>query len=155
MIRDPEVLGPSFDLQVNGYAGVDFNAPDLSLERVEYACEQLAGDCVAGVLVAVVTADVKAMCERIGRLTEFIQSSPLVSRTVRGIHVEGPFISDRPGFVGAHPPEHTTDADAETMQRLLDAGEGFVRLVTLAPERDDRCRVVQMLTDRGVAVSAG
>src|SRR6056297_1270446 len=101
----------SFDLQVNGYAGVDFSAPALSLEQVERACAAMADEGVAGALVAIVTADLTAMIKRIERMARFMESSPIIADVIKGIHVEGPFISNRLGYVGAHPPQHTRDAD--------------------------------------------
>ena len=46
------------DLQVNGYAGVDFNADDLSDEQLHFACEQLREDGVAGILATIITAEI-------------------------------------------------------------------------------------------------
>ena len=41
------------------------------------------------------------------------------------------------------------------MRRLIDAGGGLVRLVTLAPEQDAQQRVTRWLSGRGVLVAAG
>ena len=52
-----------FDLQVNGYAGVDFNADDLSADELHGACAKLREDGVAGILATVIT-DAPARMER-------------------------------------------------------------------------------------------
>ena len=72
-----------------------------------------------------------------------------------GIHIEGPFLNEQPGFIGAHPVDHARPADVDTMKRLLDAAGGLTRLVTLAPERDAGARVTALLAKQGVRVSAG
>jgi N-acetylglucosamine-6-phosphate deacetylase len=41
------------------------------------------------------------------------------------------------------------------MKRLLDAGAGHIRIVTLAPERDDGLRMTRWLAGQGVLVAAG
>jgi N-acetylglucosamine-6-phosphate deacetylase len=41
------------------------------------------------------------------------------------------------------------------MQLLLEAGQGLVRLVTLAPEADPQCSVVRLLAEKGIAAAAG
>ncbi|MBI1373140.1 MAG: N-acetylglucosamine-6-phosphate deacetylase [Phycisphaera sp.] len=155
MVTHATPSGPYFDLQVNGYAGVDFNAPQLSVEQVEMACKQLADDHVGGILATIITADLADMTQRVARVARFVQSSEIVRRVVRGVHVEGPFISDTPGFVGAHPVEHVRRATVDDARRLVDAGEGLVRLMTLAPEHDDGLAVTRHLVGAGVTVSAG
>lgn len=52
----------SFDLQVNGYGGVDFNSADLTGEQLHSACELLQQHQVAGILATVVTDQIPAMC---------------------------------------------------------------------------------------------
>ena len=78
-----------------------------------------------------------------------------VADTVAGVHVEGPFIGAERGFVGAHPPEHTCDASPGAAERLLEAGRGHVRMVTLAPERDPGYATTSFLAARGILVAAG
>src|SRR5262249_50071839 len=60
-----------------------------------------------------------------------------------------------PGFVGAHPSHAVRPANLDDMRRLLDAADGLVRLVTLAPECDSQLRVTQFLAKQGIAVAAG
>jgi len=74
---------------------------------------------------------------------------------IRGFHLEGPFISPEPGYRGAHPLAAVRTANEDEMEGLLEAGEGLVRLVTLAPEQDPGGLVTRRLADRGVVVSAG
>lgn len=150
-----DVPAELFDLQVNGYAGVDFNGDDLSAEGLHRACERLRADGVAQALATVITDQAEAMARRLARLAELRSADPLVAQTIAGLHVEGPFISAVPGYVGAHPAAAACDASPESAERLLDAGQGLVRLVTLAPERDAGGAVTRLLVDRGVVVSAG
>lgn len=152
----PRAVSMNFiDLQVNGYAGVDFNADDLQPARVAAACERLQQDGVASILATIITADLDAMCRRIAALVRAVQQQPAVARRIRGIHLEGPFISPQPGYVGAHPPAAVIPASLPAIDRLVDAGQGLVRLVTLAPERDDDLATTGWLVDRGIVVAAG
>ena len=95
------------------------------------------------------------MAERIRRLAMLRQSDPLVKGVMAGIHVEGPFINPADGYRGAHPLDAVRPADIDVMQRLLDAGDGLVRLVTLAPECDGGLKVTRLLAQRGIVVAAG
>src|SRR5205814_3413550 len=55
----------------------------------------------------------------------------------------------------AHAADAITPGDPASAGRLLHAGKGLVRLLTLAPERDPDFRVTKMLAQQGVVVSAG
>lgn len=144
-----------FDLQVNGYAGVDFNDDAATADDVSRACDAMRRDEVSQALATIITADPEAMARRIARIAAARAGDALVRDVVAGIHVEGPFISSEAGYVGAHPAEHARPASLEAAQRLIDAGQGLVRLATLAPERDPDGAVTRWLAAQGVRVSAG
>lgn len=144
-----------FDLQVNGYAGVDFNGGSLDAAEVESMCARLESQGVEGILATVVTESLPLMETRLQRLAGLLRSRPALRRTIRGIHVEGPFINPIAGYRGAHSADAIRPGELGAMQRLLDAAGGFTRLVTLAPECDPGLKVTSMLVDEGIVVSAG
>ena len=144
-----------FDLQLNGYKGVDFNADDLSAASLRQACEAVRADGGGRMLATVITDRLDRMTARIGRLAELRGADPLVADVMAGIHVEGPFISPLPGFVGAHPAAHVLPASVVAAELLVAAGRGLVRLVTVAPERDAGFATTRWLAERGILVSAG
>jgi N-acetylglucosamine-6-phosphate deacetylase len=148
-------FGKFFDLQVNGYAGVDFNSDDLTADGLHRACQRLQADGIARILATVITDDLEAMCRRLRRLARLRSADPTVWDVIAGLHVEGPFISGEPGYVGAHPAWAVQPASRDASARLLESGEGLVRLVTLAPERDVDGSVIRWLVDQRVTVSAG
>lgn len=143
------------DLQLNGYAGLDFGADDLTTAAMRCACEQIRADGGGRALATVITDSLEAMAARIGRLADAIEADPLVGDVIAGIHVEGPFISPVRGYVGAHPPEHAIAATVDAARMLVAAGRGHVRLVTLAPERDAGHRTIAWLASQGILVFAG
>jgi N-acetylglucosamine-6-phosphate deacetylase len=143
------------DLQVNGYAEVDFNADELVMEDVAAVCRRLQSEGVAGILATVITADFEAMGRRLANIARACEADEAVADVIWGIHIEGPFLNETPGYIGAHPPEHARPAEVETMKRLLDAAGGLTRIVTLAPERDEGNRVTKFLADEDIGVSAG
>jgi N-acetylglucosamine-6-phosphate deacetylase len=144
-----------FDLQVNGYGGVDFNQDDLTAEQLRAACEALRGDSVGGILATIITEDLDRMVRRLGRLVELRQGDDLVREMIAGFHIEGPFISPEDGYRGAHPKDAVRPPAVEEMRRLLEAGGGLTRIVTLAPELDEGLRVTRFLSGQHVIVSAG
>jgi N-acetylglucosamine-6-phosphate deacetylase len=144
-----------FDLQVNGYAGVDFNGDDLDPACVETMCARLESEGVEGILATIITDSLDAMEARLKRLVRLRQSIPSFRRMVRGFHIEGPFISPVEGYRGAHPADAVVMADKSAMERLLDAADGLTRVVTLAPERDPGMVVTRLLSGRNIVISAG
>jgi N-acetylglucosamine-6-phosphate deacetylase len=146
---------PFIDLQINGYAGIDFNGNDLSFESMHKVCKILQEDGLEGILVTIITAPLPTLQSRLAQLADWHQRDPLIRTMVRGIHLEGPFLNETAAYVGAHPPEAMQPADCQTMQTLLDAANGLIRLVTLAPERDPGAKTTRYLADRKILVAAG
>jgi N-acetylglucosamine-6-phosphate deacetylase len=143
------------DLQINGYADVDFNADTLSADRVAAVCNRLHDDGVSGILATVITADPDAMCRRLANICAVRSADPAIAAMIVGIHIEGPFLNEQPGYIGAHPVDCARPADVESMKRLLDAANGLTRIVTLAPERDPQLKVTKHLANEGIRVAAG
>ncbi len=144
-----------FDLQINGYAGVDFCSSELSLEQMERTCHALEADGVDSVLVTVITDSIADMDLKLRNLVSIREASAVVRKVFSGIHIEGPFISPERGYVGAHPPESVVSASLDDAKRLVDASNGLTKVVTLAPERDPGFAVTRYLAEQGVIVSAG
>ena len=145
----------SIDLQVNGYAGVDFNADGLPAADLRRACQRLKDDGVAGVVATVITDELPRMQRRLESLAAARETDALIAELILGVHIEGPFLNPEPGFIGAHPAKFAKPADLDDMRKLIDAAAGLARIVTLAPECDENFRVTQWLTEHGVTVSAG
>jgi N-acetylglucosamine-6-phosphate deacetylase len=139
------IAAPGFvDLQVNGFAGVDFFSADAAGYRRAGAALL---EC--GVTAYQPTFITSPEDELTAALAEVPPNGSLPR--VLGAHLEGPFIA--PERLGTHPAEDRRDPDAELLQRLLDAGP--VSHVTLAPELPGALELVDMLRQRGVTVSCG
>jgi N-acetylglucosamine-6-phosphate deacetylase len=143
------------DLQVNGYAGVDFNRPDLSAEDLHHACARLLADGVGRILATVITHDIDRMCANLRRLVELRSADALVEAVVAGIHIEGPFLNRADGYIGAHPVAWAREADPDLALRLVDAAGGLCRILTLAPECDPGLHTTRRLSGQGLVVAAG
>jgi len=144
-----------FDLQVNGYAGVDFNSSTLTTEEAKRACSALEEDGIEGVLATVITDSVEAMKAKIRRIVRAREGDETVRRMIVGIHIEGPFLNPADGFIGAHPRHHARSASVRVMEELLEASDGLTKIVTLAPECDSGLATTRYLATQGVVVSAG
>jgi len=136
---------PGFvDLQVNGYAGVDFAAADAAGYAV--AGDALLEGGVTAYQPTLITAPEEALVAALAEVpTE--QAGP----RILGVHLEGPFLS--PNRLGAHPVAARRDPDRDLLERLLAAGP--VGYMTLAPELHGALELVDLLHERGVVVSCG
>jgi len=146
---------PYFDLQLNGCYGVDFNSDGLSIDACRALCERLHADGVGHVLATIVTDDLDCMAGRLAKIADIRRQDPQSASVIAGVHVEGPFLNPEPGYAGAHPRESIRPADLDQMKRLIEAAEGLVRLVTLAPEHDSGLAVTRWLAGQKIVVSAG
>ena len=143
------------DLQVNGYAGIDFNRTDVTLAQMRAACQRMREDGVTACLPTVITADPTEMATCLANVAKYHDEDDLVREMVAGVHIEGPFLSPEPGYIGAHPSQHAVLADRDIASRLLESAGGLAKIVTLAPEQDPDGRVTRWLADQGIVVAAG
>ena len=144
-----------FDVQINGYVGVDFNDPGTSVEQVELAARTMQSHGVVTAFPTVITASEQTMTGCVANLLAAIQAGGAAGQVFRGIHLEGPFLSPESGYIGAHPKQHASPANLDLLKRLHEATEGFLRLVTLAPEVDQAGALTRYCVAQGVHVAAG
>jgi N-acetylglucosamine-6-phosphate deacetylase len=149
------MLRDYFDVQVNGYGGIDYNSDNLTADALHRSCEALERDGNTGILATVITDKIERMCHRLANIVRHREHDPLAKRMIQGIHIEGPFINPQPGYRGAHPEDSIHPTNAEEMKQLLEAAGGLTRLVTIAPEVDPGMRVTRSLVNQGITVSAG
>ena len=138
-----------FDLQVNGFAGVDFNDPGCTDQQLRHATDRMRATGVTQYLPTLITSalDTFARCAR--NLLDF--NDPAVA----GIHMEGPYISPHDGPRGAHPPAHVREASIEDFKRRQEAADGRILLVTLAPEVAGALALIEHLVEANVRVAIG
>ncbi len=148
-------VAPGFiDLQVNGFAGIDFNDPNSSIEQIGKALDAILSTGVTRCLPTVITGPPAEMLASLRNLHRAKVSLPR-GRAIAGFHVEGPHIDAADGPRGAHPAAWVRPPDLDEFARWQDATEGNIRLVTLSPHWPDAPRYIASLTEAGVAVSIG
>jgi len=148
--------GKLFDYQVNGFAGVDFQSPELTLEAMRHAVERPRRHRMAKILLTLVTDSVESLCRKLERMEALRRSDPVIAKVICGYHLEGPWISREAGYHGAHPRELVCEkARVEDFKKLQEAAGGNIRLVTLAPEVRGAVSVIEVAVKAGVRVGLG
>lgn len=149
-------IGPGLvDLQVNGYAGLDFNAPDLDAEVVQRITQALWQEGVTSYLPTVITNTDHETERSLRTIASARLEEELLKRTIAGIHLEGPFISPEDGPRGAHDRVHVKAPDWGLFKRWQEAAEDSIRIVTLSPEWPGACGFIERCVGSGVIVSIG
>ncbi len=144
-----------FDLQVNGFGGVDFNRSGLTGEELLRATRAMWTHGVSQFLPTVITASLDSMARTLAAIRQAREENAALARAMPGIHLEGPFVCPQDGPRGAHPRVHVCDPDWDTFCCLQDAAGGLIRLVTLAPERPGALDLIGRLRAAGAVVAIG
>ena len=143
------------DLQVNGYAGVDFNDEAVTADALDHALHAMLGAGVTACLPTVITAPAAVLEARLRALDAAVAGSTLGPLMVPGYHVEGPFLNPAPGFRGCHPPDAMVPPDPALVERW---GAGLRRpilMMTLAAELEGAEALIRWLAARGKVAAIG
>ncbi|WP_232547104.1 N-acetylglucosamine-6-phosphate deacetylase [Propioniciclava soli] len=130
------------DVHTHGGAGAEF-----ANDPVTAAAHHLRHGTTSAV-ASFVTMPVASLAERVAALVPHV-----AARTIAGVHLEGPWIAEE--FHGAHPVDLLCDPDPADVAHIVEAGEGIVRMVTIAVERPGAMDAVRFLADRGVVAAIG
>src|SRR5216684_5258341 len=148
-------LSPGWiDLQVNGFAGVDYNAPSASHEEIGRSIRAIFKTGVTRFFPTVITGSPGNMIGALRNLAaakETIDEGP----AMEAFHLEGPYISAVDGPRGAHPARWVRPPDLDEFHRFQDAARGNIRLITLSPEWPEAPRFIEAVAREGVVVSIG
>jgi N-acetylglucosamine-6-phosphate deacetylase len=144
---------PGFiDVHVHGGGGHTFTTGEPDAIAAAAAFHLTRGTTTT--LLSLVTAPMDQLETCARRIAEFVgDAEPRLRRRLAGIHAEGPFLSTL--RCGAQDPEAMSDPEPELVDRLVAAGGGLLRMITLAPERRGAVDAVRRLVDAGVLVAIG
>ena len=142
------------DLQVNGYGGVDFSAPTLTEDEFLRAAEGVLKAGVSLFLPTIVTSSAETYTRNLPLIHKAVEKHGL-KKNIPGFHLEGPFLSPKPGAVGAHNPAWIQAPTEENFDRLYDLAGGAVKILTVAADQEGVCTVIRHAAGKGVVVSVG
>ncbi len=144
-----------FDLQVNGFAGVDFQQPDIDHGALTKAVDGLLSHQTDRILFTLVTDRIDSICRKLANIEKLCASDPQLRRMIVGYHIEGPYMSPLPGYHGAHDPALMKAPDIAEFKLLQEAAGGRIRLITIAPEQPDSAEFIRHITTHQVVASIG
>ena len=142
------------DIQVNGFAGVDYNSPTATHGDIAQSVQVLYSTGITRFYPTVITGapeDMLVSLRNLARAKDTLQEGAAMD----GFHVEGPHISPEEGPRGAHPQRWVRPPDIDEFHRWQDATGGRIRLVTMAPEWPQAPRYIEAVVAENVVVSIG
>ena len=144
------------DIQLNGFAGIDFNNPNLNPEEFHRSMQALLRTGVTNVLPTLITADQGDLLRNFEALERARASSPIAQLMVQGYHLEGPFLNPAQGFAGCHPSKFMGQKPSwEKFASWQAASGGRIKLLTVAPEMPGVLELIDKCVESGVRVSLG
>ena len=148
-------LAPGFiDLQVNGFAGVDYNSPVAPHDEIARSILEILATGVTRFYPTVITGSAPDMTGALKNLAQ-ARAKVVHGEAMEGFHVEGPFIAAEDGPRGAHPRHCVRPPSIDEYRRFQEAADGHVRLMTVAPEWPGIASLIETMVQDGVVVSIG
>jgi N-acetylglucosamine-6-phosphate deacetylase len=149
-------VAPAFwDIQTNGRWGHSFSSPELTEEQVAEIVRAQGALGTARLCPTLITAPIPHLMHGLRTIAAACERSPEIAARVVGIHLEGPFLSERDGYRGAHPADAIRDPDWDLFRDFQEAAGGRVVLMTLAPERPGSMEFIRKAVASGVVVAIG
>ncbi|GAB6856812.1 N-acetylglucosamine-6-phosphate deacetylase [Microbacterium xylanilyticum] len=141
------ILAPGF-VDIHGHGGANA-AFDDGADAIRTARAMHRAHGTTRAVVSLITATLDQLAERVGMVADLMDTE----HDLLGSHLEGPFLD--PGHKGAHDPELLRLPEPADVERLLDAGRGTVRQVTLAPELPGGMAAIRLIVAAGAAAAVG
>jgi N-acetylglucosamine-6-phosphate deacetylase len=143
------------DNQINGYANVDFSGNNLVLADVTLAARAIWKEGVTTFLPTLISNSHENLLRNFRILNEALKDEELLSLSVPGFHLEGPYISPEDGYRGCHPLKHIRKPSWDEFTEYQEASGGRIIQVTVAPEIDGVGEFIKLCTQNGIIVAIG
>ena len=143
------------DLQVNGFAGFDFNAEDPDAEHVVQAARGLLTEGITTFVPTLITASHEQISARLRAVVEARRQDELTAHMVPYVHLEGPHLSEQDGPRGVHDRAFVRPPSLDEFEDWQTVARGLIGMVTLSPHYAGSAEYIAALTGRSVRISIG
>lgn len=144
---------PGFiDVHIHGAGGAD--TMDATTEALNTMASILPQEGTTSFLATTITQDKDEILKALKNAVDYISKHNQPGKAeVIGVHLEGPFINET--RKGAQPADHIIAPDIELFSKMQEAAGNHIRLVTLAPEKENGYEFITYLAETGVIASIG
>ncbi len=150
----PYIAPGLIDNQVNGYKGIDFTEPGLSVERVRQTTMELWKEGITTYLPTLITGRTSDLIQNLKVLALAMQD-PTIKGSIAGIHLEGPYISPEDGYRGVHSKKWIKLPNWDEFTEYRKAAQDNIRQITLAPELKGAIDFIRKARSEGIVVALG
>lgn len=158
LISDPILLSgdvvvlPGFiDEHIHGAGGAD--AMDGSREALSTIANAIASEGTTSFLATTMTQSPDNILNAMTAVKDYIECSNADGAELLGIHLEGPFISEK--HIGAQPLKYVAEPNIAVFDKYQKASGNNIKIVSLAPEENNALELIKHLSANGVVASAG
>lgn len=143
------------DLQVNGYNGIDFSDPRLTLNDIEKVNMQLLDQGTIGYCPTIISSSLETYNHNLPLISDAIERQGEGAK-ILGVHLEGPFINPETGYRGIHRKENIIPPSIEIYEKFKEWSQNNIALITLAPELSGALELIKtVVNDNKTVVSIG
>lgn len=153
--QDKWIGPPLVDLQINGFAGIDFQQDNLSVDQLIHATSGLEDAGCSKFFFTLITSEWDLMTERLAKAKQLRDKHTKLQKSIAGWHIEGPFLSAETGYCGAHPPNLMLEPTEALLTRIRDITGSDPVMLTMAPEIEGGLSAFSTARELGFQVSIG
>ena len=140
------------DIHTHGGRGITFGQPGRQADDLAQYSQWVLRSGVTGFICSLAAPDRASLLSIVAECAEVLEIG-LPGAEGLGIHLEGPFLN--PERRGAFSRSWLRQPTLEEATALLEAGRGWIRMVTLAPELEDGGPATELMVREGVVVAVG
>lgn len=148
--EDHKIIPGIIDIHIHGGYGVDTN--DASYDEMVLLTNKLVSEGVTSWLPTTVTQTEEVLLRALENVAEVEKNQTSGARIV-GVHFEGPYLNV--DFKGAQPEECIVKPNVEQFKKFYQASNDLIRLITLAPEKDENYELMDFCNTHNIVVSQG
>ncbi|GIN85842.1 N-acetylglucosamine-6-phosphate deacetylase [Heyndrickxia sporothermodurans] len=142
------IIPGMIDVHIHGGYGVD--VMDADPEKLTFLSNQLYKEGVTTFFATTITQDypaIEAALKSVKKAKETGETS------IEGVHLEGPFISEK--RAGAQPLEYISAPDIDLFLKWHEASGNQIKIVTYAPEKEGAREFENIMIENGIVPSMG
>lgn len=146
-LHDTLTWVPGF-IDLHNHGGALGAFPSGSVEDCRKAAQYHRRQGTTTLLASTVSANREELCTQVERLATLVAEG-----VIRGIHLEGPFVS--PAKPGAQDPSRIVSGDPDMFEAVIDASGDTVRAITFAPETENVDGLLELCKRHDIIASLG
>ena len=151
------ILPGIIDIHTHGGGGylTNYLANSGSIDEIRKLSKFYASRGITSFLATVSLWSEEKMCEIMSGIAELVRNEKMPGAQILGINREAPCFNLNKSGAGFMTPQWMPNPSRELAERFIQAGRGFLKYVTLAPELPGAQAAIEAYQKAGVQVAAG